>query len=105
MKHTIYRNGNLYDRLNPITHSVHLLAIGLAEEYRGDTFTVEDEHGEEYYSIKVSDKRAEKPTGPFEPCDPHFYELITHCCVCRLPRGEGDRQLFAKQPIPLPPHQ
>ena len=58
--HTILRNGNPYDCLDENTHAVTQIARSLAHDMRGDTFTVRDESGEEYYSISVSTSKAWK---------------------------------------------
>jgi len=48
--HTIKRNGNVYDRLNPETHAVLQIARGYARDMPNDTWAIEDEQGEEYFS-------------------------------------------------------
>tara|TARA_R100000808_G_C2116479_1_gene128939 strand:- start:591 stop:791 length:201 start_codon:yes stop_codon:yes gene_type:complete len=52
-KHAIYRNGRLYDSLDPETHAVKQIAASWARDMVGDQFEVRDENGEWYYRYKM----------------------------------------------------
>lgn len=50
--HSIFRNGVLYDRVNPETHAATQIAKMLAIEMPGDLFEVFDADGELFYSFR-----------------------------------------------------
>jgi len=52
--HRVYRNGRLYDQLDPNTHAVLQIVRSLAEQYPGDQWEVKNEKGEVYYQAKTS---------------------------------------------------
>ena len=54
MKHRIYRNGRLYDQLDPETHAILPHVRQMANEMVGDTFSVKDHTGQTYYEVKVT---------------------------------------------------
>ena len=51
MKHRIFRNGRLYDSLDPKTHAITQYVRSLLETHPKDTFSVNDENGECYYQV------------------------------------------------------
>lgn len=64
--HKIYRNGQLYDTLDPATHAVTQFACSLAQQYVGDEFTVTDAAGECYYKVVKRPQRMwQVKNGPF----------------------------------------
>lgn len=55
--HSIFRNGKLYDSLDPKRHAVIQITRSYARDMMGDTFTVLDENGEVYYQVLVEVKK------------------------------------------------
>lgn len=51
--HYIYRNGKLYDSLDPRKYAVKQITSSYAEQWKGDTFTLKNEDNIVYYEVCV----------------------------------------------------
>jgi hypothetical protein len=55
-KHSIYRNGVLYDQLDPTTHDVIQITRSLSYDMQDDLWEARDENDEVYYVAGPKDK-------------------------------------------------
>jgi len=63
-EHTIWRDGSLFDKMDPATHAIKQIAASYSDDMHGSVFEVRDENGESYYSAGPVTVHHAKPKVP-----------------------------------------